>query len=183
MSLTDIFTFAFNFLRKPKVYSRQPYTMKKAVAYLFALSVVSAIISDLILFIQGSDVNTLTGTPILFIGSVFVEVFVVAGLTHIFGKLLHYFKKGFTKTFVATTYGNTFLALFTWIGSISFLSGLSISQVFSIVAIFYTYYAVMSQQNVDSKKAIIAVVLPYILFLVLTIFIAGIAYVYISGLG
>ena len=186
MFLTDIFSFAFRFLAKPQEESKTSATIKESLVYVFFLSLFSAVISDLILFAQGSDINALIGTPILSIGAIFVQVFFSAALIHFFGKIFHYFKNGFTSTFAAAAFGNTLLALFAWVGSITLIStsisSYNISYFFLISSTFYTYPAIMNQQNVNRKQALIAVVLPTILLFVIIILLAGAAYLYISGL-
>ena len=150
------------------------------------MSIFSAIIADLILFAQGSDFNTLIGTPIVSIGGLFVGVFLAAGITHIFGKMLHYFEKGFTETFVATSFGYTFVALFGWLTSLNLLSAILESQsmrlMFTFMSLSYSYFAIIGQQNVNSKQAFMTVFVPQIILYIITIVFAGAAYLYISGL-
>jgi len=103
-----------------------------------------------------------------------IGVFISAGIIHI-GVLIVGGKQGYYQTLKAIAYGNTPTYVLGWIPIVIYIAG--------IWALVLEILGIRELQEVSTGKAVLAVLIPLILIgVVLSIVIAAIAYIYVSGM-
>jgi len=104
----------------------------------------------------------------------FIGVFISAGIIHM-GVLIVGGKQGYYQTLKAIVYGNTPTYVLGWIPIVIYIAG--------IWALVLEILGIRELQEVSTGKAVLAVLIPLILIgVVLSIVIAAIAYIYVSGM-
>jgi len=187
--LKNSFIFAKEMILHPTEATKKISEIKGAIIYLLIISLIPAILNGIISFYTVSDISE---RPLSIFFSVtftliyFIFVMIGAAFIHGFGKLFKLIKKDYSFTFAALAYASTPAILFGWFQSLLGLISIYLDVIFGLILAIWVFilqiYALSNQHKIDKRRAILLVLIPAIIFAVITIILAGIAYMYISAI-
>jgi hypothetical protein len=110
----------------------------------------------------------------LFIILATVGSLIGAGSIHFFCKLFRLLPKDFDRTYAAVVYGETPQMLLGWIPIVNFFAG--------IWGLVLEVMALKRQHGISTGREILAIVIPLVIIVGVSVLLAGVAYFYISGI-